>query len=63
MDLTVTHHSESKLPRLFVTIAQAHGGNSDKHIILLEFYRSSFRAFRGIDHVGLSIAVDDLEAA
>ena len=51
MELAVAHHSETKLSRLFVTIAQAHGGYSDKHIILLEFYRSSFGAFRGIDHV------------
>ena len=46
MDLTVTHHSESKLSRFFVAIAQAQSSDSNEHIILLEVNRASFWAFR-----------------
>ena len=46
MDCTITHHSETKLSRLFVTIAKAQSGDSNEHIILLEVNRASFGAFR-----------------
>ena len=62
VDLSITHHSESKLSRLFVILAQTLSLDPDEHIILLEVNCSSFRAFRRINHVRLSIAVNDLKA-
>ena len=63
MSLAVAHYRESKLPWLLVAVTQAHSGNADEHIIFLEFNCSSFGAFRRIDHIGLSVAVNNFEAA